>query len=337
MVAGVVGLFVGAVLGGGLGNELVGAAVGASALEAALDLWWTRRKERPPSRRLARVMIQPRSSSLLVSCVAGVLGGGLVTAAILVVAVAGGRFDSSRKTVTVQEAPIASADATQGTRGLTAHQIYERDSPGVVFVSATGVNEVPSAAELVKGEGGEQGTATGSGFEINGEGMILTNSHVVEGASKITVSFDEHGETVNAVVLGKDSSHDVAVLHVPTEGLTLHPLVLGDSSNVQVGEPVLAIGNPFGYSRTLTTGGISARQRQIQAPNGVNITNVLQTDAPINPGSSGGPLLNTRGQVIGINSQIVTSAGNGGSVGIAFAIPIDTAKSELLTLERGRG
>jgi S1-C subfamily serine protease len=213
--------------------------------------------------------------------------------------------------------------------------VYERDAPGVVFVSATGVSEARSTSEIMKGEGGEQGTATGSGFEINGEGIILTNWHVVENASKVLVSFGENSKAVEAHVVGKDPSDDVAVLRIPTEGFTLHPLVLGDSSAVQVGEPVLAIGNPFGYSRTLTTGVISGRQRQIQAPNGVTITNVLQTDTPINPGSSGGPLLNTRGQVIGINSQIVTSGGSGGSVGIAFAIPIDTAKSELPALEKG--
>jgi S1-C subfamily serine protease len=158
---------------------------------------------------------------------------------------------------------------------------------------------------------------------------------VVENAAKVLVSFGESSKTVEAHMAGKDPSDDVAVLRIATDGLTLHPLALGDSSSVQVGEPVVAIGNPFGYSRTLTTGVISARQRQIQAPNGVTIDNVLQTDTPINPGNSGGPLLNVHGQVIGINSQIVTSGGNGGSVGVAFAIPIDTAKSELPALDKG--
>jgi S1-C subfamily serine protease len=124
------------------------------------------------------------------------------------------------------------------------------------------------------------------------------------------------------------------VLQIPTAGLTLHPLVLGDSGMARVGDSVLAIGNPFGLERTLTTGVISALKRQIQAPNGVTISNVLQTDAPINPGNSGGPLLNEQGQVIGINSQI-ESGGSGGSVGIAFAIPINVAKSLLPRLEKG--
>jgi S1-C subfamily serine protease len=195
------------------------------------------------------------------------------------------------------------------------------------------VNEPASAAELVKGEGGEQGTTTGSGFEVGGDGVILTNWHVVENASKVIVSFGESSKTVEAHVVGKDPSDDLAVLRIPTDGLTLHPLALGESNALQVGDPVLAIGNPFGYSRTLTTGVISALQRQIQAPNGVAIDNALQTDTPINPGNSGGPLLNAQGEVIGINSQIVTSGGSGGSVGIAFAIPIDTAKSELASLK----
>jgi S1-C subfamily serine protease len=135
-------------------------------------------------------------------------------------------------------------------------------------------------------------------------------------------------------VIGKDPSHDLAVLRVPTEGLTLHPLPLGDSSKAQVGDPVLAIGNPFGLDRTLTTGVVSALQRRITAPNGFTIENVLQTDAPINPGNSGGPLLNALGQVIGINSQI-ESGGSGGSIGIGFAVPINTAKTELPQLEKG--
>jgi S1-C subfamily serine protease len=150
----------------------------------------------------------------------------------------------------------------------------------------------------------------------------------------VTVSFEE-GKAVEASVVGKDPSHDLAVLHIATDGLTLHPLALGDSSKVQVGDPVLAIGNPFGLDRTLTTGVISALGRPITAPNGFTISNVLQTDAPINPGNSGGPLLDASGRVIGINSQIETGGSGNGSVGIGFSIPINTAKSELPQLEKG--
>jgi S1-C subfamily serine protease len=137
-------------------------------------------------------------------------------------------------------------------------------------------------------------------------------------------------------VVGKDPSNDLAVLRISTDGLTLHPLTLGDSSTAQVGDPVLAIGNPFDLERTLTTGVVSALQREITAPNGFTIDNVLQTDAPINPGNSGGPLLNIEGEVIGINSQIETGgSGDDGSVGIGFAVPINTAKSEISELEKG--
>ncbi len=169
---------------------------------------------------------------------------------------------------------------------------------------------------------------------IDANGTILTNWHVVENAVKVNVSF-EHGKTVEARVVGKDPSNDLAVLRVPTEGITLHPLPLGNSSAAQVGDPVVAIGNPFGLSRTLTTGVISALQRHLTAPNGFTIDNVLQTDAPINPGNSGGPLLNAAGQVIGITSQIETGGSGGGNVGIGFAVPINLAKSELTELEKG--
>jgi S1-C subfamily serine protease len=283
----------------------------------------------------ARLPENPASRSLVAPFIAGVLGGGLVTGTILAVIVASGGFGSSTKTVTVQETPIVPTTASQHAGRLTAHEIYERDAPGVVFVSSTGVSETPSVSESLKGEGGEQGTSTGSGFEIDGDGAILTNWHVVENAVKVMVSLGEHGQTVQARVIGKDPSHDLAVLRIPTEGLTLHPLTLGDSSKVQVGDPVLAIGNPFGLGRTLTTGVISALQRQITSPNGVTINNALQTDAPINPGNSGGPLLDEHGAVIAINSQIETNGSGGGSVGIAFAIPSDTAKTELPELEKG--
>jgi S1-C subfamily serine protease len=266
------------------------------------------------------------------SLVSALIGGGLVVA---VIAIAGG-LGSSQKTVTVvQQAstPIAPSNASQQGAGLTPHQIYEKDAPGVALVTSTIVRQSESPFSL-GGEGQEQGTATGSGFVINNNGTILTNYHVVENAVKVEVSF-EHGKTVEAKVIGKDPSNDLAVLHIPTEGLTMHVLTLGDSSKAEVGDPVLAIGNPFGYDRTLTTGVVSALQRQITSPNGFSIDNVLQTDAPINPGNSGGPLLNEQGEVIGINSQIETGGSGDGSVGIGFSIPINTAKSELPQLEKG--
>jgi S1-C subfamily serine protease len=263
--------------------------------------------------------------------IAALLGGAVVVG---VLAAAGDLGGSSTTVTTIQasSAPAAPSNASSEVHGLTPHDIYVRDAPGVVLVKSTIVRQ--SESPLFGGEAQQQGTATGSGIVVSASGIILTNWHVVENAVKVTVSL-EHGKTVNAQVVGKDPSNDLAVLHIPTEGLTLHPLQLGDSSKVQVGDPVLAIGNPFGYDRTLTTGVISALQREITAPNGFTIANVLQTDAPINPGNSGGPLLNSSGAVIGINSQIETGGSGDGSVGIGFAVPINTAKSELPKLEKG--
>jgi S1-C subfamily serine protease len=152
------------------------------------------------------------------------------------------------------------------------------------------------------------------------------------GCTKSTVGkwrgrFARRGLRIAAEVAGKDPSNDLVVLRMPTRGITLHPLPLGDSSRAQIGEPVAAIGDPFGLERTLTTGVVSALKRTITSPSGITMSGALQTDAPINPGNSGGPLLNANGEVIGVNSQIETSGGGGGSVGIAFAIPIDAAKA----------
>jgi S1-C subfamily serine protease len=266
--------------------------------------------------------------------IAALVGGGVVAA---VVAAFGGLEGSSTTTVTtVQSAPLAPSNAAQVSKGLTPHEIYVRDAPGVVFVTSTIVQQGESPFNPF-GEGGEtqrQGKASGSGIVIDDNGTILTNYHVVENAVKVQISL-EKGQNVDAQVVGKDPSNDIAVLRISPDGLKLHPLTLGDSSKVQVGDPVLAIGNPFALERTLTTGVISALQRQITAPNGFAINNVLQTDAPINPGNSGGPLLDAAGKVIGINSQIETGGTGGGSVGIGFAVPINTAKSEISQLEKG--
>jgi len=259
-----------------------------------------------------------------------IIGGAIVVA---VVAAAGDLGGSQTTITTVQAAPAAPTNASQVTRGLTPHEVYVRDAPGVAFVTSTIVQKSESPF-LFGGESQRQGQATGSGIVISTNGTILTNYHVVENAIKVTVSF-EKGKTVEAQVVGKDPSNDLAVLKIPTDGLTLHALTLGDSSAVTVGDPVYAIGNPFDLERTLTTGVISALQRQITAPNGFTINNVLQTDAPINPGNSGGPLLDAAGRVIGINSQIETGGSGGGSVGIGFAVPINTAKAEIAQLEKG--
>jgi S1-C subfamily serine protease len=264
--------------------------------------------------------------------IAALIGGAVVAAVIA----AFGGLSSKNTTVTSVQAAVlpAPSNAARVSTGLTPHEIYVHNAPGVAFITSTVVQKSESALNLFGGESTRQGIATGSGIVIDGNGTILTNYHVVENAIKVTVSF-EKGKAVEAQVVGKDPSNDLAVLRIHTEGLTLHPLTLGDSSAVQVGDPAYAIGNPFDLQRTLTTGVISALQRQITAPNGFAINNVLQTDAPINPGNSGGPLLDASGRVIGINSQIETGGSGSGSVGIGFAVPINTAKAEIAALEKG--
>jgi putative serine protease PepD len=268
----------------------------------------------------------------LVPFISALVGGGIVVA---VVAASGDLGKTTTTITTVQAAPAAPANASQATGALTPHQVYVKSAPGVAYVTSTVVQKGESPFGLFGGESQQrQGQATGSGIVIDSNGTILTNYHVVENAVKVTVSF-EKGKTLEAQVVGKDPSNDLAVLRVHPEGVTLHPIPLGDSSGVQVGEPAYAIGNPFDLERTLTTGVVSALQRHLTAPNGFQINNVIQTDAPINPGNSGGPLLDAYGRVIGINSQIETGSSGGGSVGIGFAVPINTAKAEIRQLEKG--
>ncbi len=262
-------------------------------------------------------------ASLRSSLLAAVVGGALVAAAILLLDLGD---DSGKTTTVIQQSPLSAArDAAQegAPRGLTAREIYKRDAPGVVNVRAQVVQQVESPFDL--GPQPDRGTSTGSGFVLDKRGFILTNAHVIEGASRVTVQFEDDKVT-EAKVVGKDTSTDLAVLKVDPENLDLKPLALGDSKDVQVGDPTIAIGNPFGLDRTLTTGVVSALQRRITAPNGFQIENVIQTDAAINPGNSGGPLLDAAGRVIGINSQIATGGAGNGNVGIAFAVPINTAK-----------
>jgi S1-C subfamily serine protease len=255
--------------------------------------------------------------------------GGLVVGLLGWIAIAAGwiESESSGNTATaLAPAPLPQPAAQQSNgKGLTVNQIYQQDSPGVAFVQAQSAPRPPSPLNPFGGGGG--GTATGSGFVIDQQGDILTNAHVVNGAQKIEVTLGntDSSQPVSAQVVGKDPSTDVALLKVNTPASNLHPLTLGDSSQVNVGDPVVAIGNPFGLDRTVTSGIVSALQRQIKAPNGFTINNVLQTDAAINPGNSGGPLIDSNGRVVGINSQIESPSG-GGNVGIGFAVPINTAR-----------
>ena len=260
------------------------------------------------------------TSALRTSLLSAVIGGAVVAAVLLLIGVG----ETTKTTTVIQQSPLGAAEDTAAAQsGLTAREIYKRDAPGVVNVRAQIVQQVDSPFDPF-GQG-SQGVATGSGFVLDKSGHILTNAHVIEGASRVSVQFEDN-KTVEAKVEGKDTSTDIALLKVDKKGLDLKPLELGNSKSVQVGDPTIAIGNPFGLDRTLTTGVVSALQRKISAPNGYSISNVIQTDAAINPGNSGGPLLDASGRVIGINSQIATGGSGGGNVGIAFAVPINTAK-----------
>lgn len=267
----------------------------------------------------------------------------LIGAAIVVgVLAAAGDLKSNKETVVHEveaSVPSQSSNTSQSSGGaLTAHEIYERAAPAVAFVTSDVEKKVESAFNPFGQQESEKGIDTGSGILIsNTEGLVLTNWHVVDEAVKVTVKFGEHSNAVEAQVIGHNPSQDLALLKIPTSAVEkIKPLTLGNSDNVEVGESVLAIGNPFDLQRTLTTGIVSALARQITAPNGFQIDNVIQTDAPINPGNSGGPLLNGKGEVIGINSQIETGgSGSDGNIGIGFAVPINTAKKELPQLEKG--
>src|SRR4051812_16766209 len=261
----------------------------------------------------------------------GLVGGGVVAALLLILGVGGG---STKTTTVIQQAPISATQASNNSaegKALTPAGIYKRDAPGVVYVRSQIVQQSQSMFDF----GTEQrGEASGSGFVIDKSGDILTNAHVIDGAVKVTVQFSDQ-KIVPARIIGRDTSSDLALLKVDPDGVDLAPLALGSAKDVQVGDPTIAIGNPFGLDRTLTTGVVSALQRRIQAPNGFTIRNVIQTDAAINPGNSGGPLLDAAGRVIGINSQIATGGGGNGNVGIGFAVPIDTAKQALPELKKG--
>jgi S1-C subfamily serine protease len=253
-----------------------------------------------------------RSARPYVALVATAAVGGLV--AVGAVALLGG-LEGETTVVTETVATPRSAAIPTGA-AMSVNEIYERSASGVVQITSTSGNIGGTSPQ----------SALGSGFVLDKAGHIVTNYHVIQGADEIRVSFSNR-DTVEALLVGSDPSTDVAVLQVETSASALTPLPLGDSDKVEVGDPVVAIGNPFGLDRTATSGIVSALQRLITAPNRFTIDHVIQTDAPINHGNSGGPLLNSRGQVIGVNTQIETGgAPDSGNVGIGFSVPSNTVK-----------
>jgi putative serine protease PepD len=224
--------------------------------------------------------------------------------------------ESGGSFVFAEDAPRGIADPSTVSDEQNSIDVYKTISPGVAFINTTSYR-TDFWGDVTEGKG------NGSGSVIDTNGNILTNNHVIEGAQKLTVSFGGE-KTYSATVVGRDPDTDLAVIKLdnPPPGLTVVPL--GDSDQAVVGQKVLAIGNPFGLDRTLTTGVISGLQRPIRARNNKPIDAAIQTDASINPGNSGGPLLDKFGRMIGINSQILSPAG--GSVGVGFAVPVNTAK-----------
>ncbi len=276
----------------------------------------------------------PQQQSKLRSPFFSALLGGLVVAVVGLIALAAGVGDSGGGTTTTVASPLtAPVDAKEEKNTNVVNQIYRTDGQGVAFIESQLEPQESAFNPFGEPEQESGGIATGSGFVIDGEGHILTNNHVIEGAEKVEVKLGDSEKEYEAEVVGTDPGTDIALLQVEAPAKELHPLTLGHSAEVEVGDPVVAIGNPFGLDRTVTSGIVSALQRQIQAPNGFSINHVIQTDAAINPGNSGGPLIDAGGAVIGINSQIATGGGGDGNVGIGFAIPIDTIRAEIDQLE----
>jgi S1-C subfamily serine protease len=258
--------------------------------------------------------------------------GGLVALGAAAVA---GELGGETTTTVVRPAESFDASPVGSARDLTISEIYERAAPGVVQItSRAGVTDppirvVPSQPSPTQPLPQQ---ALGSGFVIDKTGHIVTNYHVIEGADEIEVSFSNQ-DTLTAKLVGSDPSTDIAVLRVEASSRGLTPLEFGDSDEVRVGDPVVAIGNPFGLARSASAGIVSAvQERTITAPNGYPIDHVIQTDAAINSGNSGGPLLNAQGEVIGVNSQISTAEGSRGNVGIGFAVPSNTVKNVVAQL-----
>ena len=241
-----------------------------------------------------------------------------------------GAFDEETPVFGATPIVQSSTPGSSGPTSIDVAEIYRRSGPGVVQITSTSEGDSSSDAfgNVVPGQ---SQSALGSGFVIDKEGHIVTNYHVVQGASQIEVSFSNQ-DTVDARVVGTDPSTDLALLKVDVDAQALTPLALADSDDVEVGDPVVAIGNPFGLERTVTSGIVSALQREVRAPNNFTIDHVIQTDAPINSGNSGGPLIDAAGRVIGVNSQIETGNGGGGNVGIGFAVPSNTVKSVVAQL-----
>jgi putative serine protease PepD len=254
-----------------------------------------------------------------------VIGGAIAGGIIALIIASNGSSTRSVTTTTVVQTGSGTSEPTafsrSGSTGMSINQIYQQDGPGVVDILVKA--RTSTGSNLFGGGGTEEGE--GAGVVYNDKGYILTDEHVVAGAVKVVVTF-QNGTKVPATVIGSDASSDVGVIKVNVPSSELHPIKFANSNTAQVGDPVVAIGSPFSLPETVTSGIVSQTQRTIQAPNHYFIPDAIQTDAAINPGNSGGPLLNADGQVLGLNDQIETNStnsltGQGQNAGIGFATP----------------
>jgi putative serine protease PepD len=252
---------------------------------------------------------------------AAALAGAGAGAAVYAVAEGGGTTTVTTRAAAASPAPIAN---TSGAT-LSVAALYKQSVPGIVEIVSTAPSQGPSQGFGFGGgdQGSQSSSAEGTGFVYDTDGHIVTNQHVVEGASSVKVTLTD-GSTYTAKVTGSDPSTDIAVLKIDAPASKLHPLPLGDSDALQVGDGVVAIGAPFGLENTATTGIVSALNREITSPNNTPIEGAIQTDAAINHGNSGGPLFDLHGEVIGITSQIESDSG--GNDGVGFAIPSNLVK-----------
>ncbi len=271
------------------------------------------------------------------TAVASIALGIVAAVGSMTLALATGLVPVESATKTVVE-PAQTSTVSMTTTGMTPEEIYDTYAQGVVEVVATFSG---TSSTSPYGPTGGSPQALGTGFVVSEDGYILTNAHVVSEsgvtAESVTVSFKDEesaGTKVAATIVGADDSSDVALLKIdPDEAGDLTVIPLGDSDELKVGEPVVAIGNPLGFDFTLTTGVVSALDRELQSPNGSIIANGIQTDAAINSGNSGGPLIDATGHVIGINEQIASESG--GNQGLGFAVPINTAIRVMEQLKDG--
>ena len=255
---------------------------------------------------MAEIQVRKSIVTQLVALLFAAILGGLVAAGAVML------LDDDNAAPAASTTTVVTSSTRETSGGLSAGDIYRRSQSAVVEIQA--------------------GNATGTGFVIDDQGHVVTNEHVVGDSQTVELRFADEGEEQGRV-LATDPSTDIALIKVDLSGHDVTPVKLGSSEAVKVGDSVFAIGNPFGLERTLTAGIVSAVNRDITAPNDFTINDVIQTDAPVNPGNSGGPLLDAAGNVIGVVSQIQSE--NGGNIGIGYAVPSDTVKNVVETLKTG--